>query len=581
MQGASPVRQLGGSAGLPNNTPGAYPCPTAVHRHCSAAAIHPRQRRGSWPVAPLEVPVDGSTSTTGQLSTPAAALAEPAEPDPQEPQSAERGSSSSSCAVPTNIEEAVRELELERQRTRGLEAQIRELIECVEKLRCQAENELQKSAVAEERAADAEEQQARFTEELDRERRRAGRLEDQFAELMSSVEQLTRIAREAQQQKPFAEASFEDADESELDMLKARIRDLERQAEDAGRRDHAADIRFQAKEAECAKIRQELQAVCAERAELDSLQAEHNGRMEQYLGKMIEENDRRSEALSLREARIEELGEEQCSWVSRQKELELQVESMKEENKALTSRVGAAEARSETLARDKERLTAEVMKAMAALAEQKRDLESKLSLSFQCTGTPAPASAGTGAVRSRLVAEISPEANSSGSAGRGSPAVAVPAVSVSPLPTAQVAAQSPSPQVSAPGALQEPRTPPPLSPRRLDTAVGEDSLAPTQPISAGIVVAAAAPTACSPGPPTASAAAAPAAARRAPQATREGAQAVSMARWMQKADADAMHWRGPRGAAALQVAEQRTQLPAPAGGNISGAATTGASPGGL
>lgn len=245
-----------------------------------------------------------------------------------------------SCGKAVLGPDLARELEQERQRTKDLEQQIRELVDCVEKLGRQVENEIRKSTLAQQRADAAEEQQVRFSEELERERQRAQRLEDGFQSMTQVVEQLTMEAQET--------------------------------AAAAGEHRHG--------------------------------EAEHHCKTEEYLALAVQENERRAEATAQREAGMQEVAEEQRAWLARHETLQLEefqaerrtwsarhealqleVGALSSENCELHERAGAAEVRSEALARDKERLAQEVMKAMAALAEQKRDLEAKLSVSLQAS----------------------------------------------------------------------------------------------------------------------------------------------------------------------------------------------------
>jgi len=276
----------------------------------------------------------------------------------------------------TSSADLAMELEKERRRVYDLELRVRELVAC-------AEREMQSGALAQQRADAAEEQQARFTEELELERLRAQRLEESFGGLTSVVEQLSQQAEAAalahSEAAPSSPASGpmgysgEAGAPPDRSALLDRILSLERQVEEAHRCSAASD-------SECARLRWELQAMGVERAEFQALQAEKHSKMEQQLSGLFQEKERQAEVLSEREAHMQDLDAERTAWMSRQQALELQVDALAQENKELRTRLGAAETRSEMLAFDKERLGGEVMKAMAAMAAQGASVEPVLPL---------------------------------------------------------------------------------------------------------------------------------------------------------------------------------------------------------
>mmetsp|Transcript_48506 Transcript_48506/g.135566 ORF Transcript_48506/g.135566 Transcript_48506/m.135566 type:complete len:543 (-) Transcript_48506:108-1736(-) len=324
---------------------GALPCPSpaatatqqlAVNRHGSSAAIHSKQRKESVPLAPVSPsrPMPHASFDIGNGCRKAPSVT--SGPSPMgvlpTPQLQNGGASSSASQ--------------EQERVRGLELQIRELRACVERLGHQAEAELEKTAAAQHRADAAEEQRARFTEELERERQRAQTLEESYGGLKCAVELLTRQAQEAGLARGEASAVVcggTTSGDGNCQALAARVRELEHQVEVLTAQEAAAEQRYQEKAAECADIRRELVAACAERAELDVLQAEHNGKVEQYLSRVMQENDWRAEAITEREARIEELDDERTSWMVRYRTFEAQVATLKDENQALHARIEALE----------------------------------------------------------------------------------------------------------------------------------------------------------------------------------------------------------------------------------------------
>jgi len=207
-----------------------------------------------------------------------------------------------------------RELEQERSRAKGLEIQVQDLSCCVEQLRRQADSEARKAAAAQLRADVMEEQQMKIVDELEQERQRAQRLEESFGALSQTMEQLTQTAEAAVASAPRGECP---GPSRATDRLPT---------EEASR-------------LQCDEIRFQLQAVCAERAELDVLQAEHNERMEQYVGRVMHESDRRAD----QQARIDELEEERSSLIIQQQALERQVGALAEANQELRCRLAAEE----------------------------------------------------------------------------------------------------------------------------------------------------------------------------------------------------------------------------------------------
>lgn len=303
-----------------------------------------------------------------------------------------------------------RDLEHERQRIRDLEARVQDLVSCVER-------EMQRASLAQQRADAAEqaveEQQTRFTGEVEKERQRAQRLEERFGGLVSFVEELTRQAKETACMRGDLPSGFPDlaaravpqfdgnvAEHCGQDVvptcgsllgpldhghlaeerdLASHVRALKRQLEDANGRADVATLNFEAKEAECAKMRLELRAVCAERAELDVLQAEHNGKVGEYLERMIKENDRRAEVIADRDGRLREIDEEKAELLATRRRLEHQVHDLREENRQLRSQVAAAEAHNSSLRHDTDRLASESVKGRASCADQKREMGDRLS----------------------------------------------------------------------------------------------------------------------------------------------------------------------------------------------------------
>eukprot|EP00931_Biecheleriopsis_adriatica_P103265 TRINITY_DN78124_c0_g1_i1.p1 TRINITY_DN78124_c0_g1~~TRINITY_DN78124_c0_g1_i1.p1 ORF type:complete len:558 (-),score=131.67 TRINITY_DN78124_c0_g1_i1:37-1710(-) len=347
-----------------SNMPNGIGMPS-VRRNGSTTAIHPRQRRDSGAPASLSPPRPSPQALmeNGFGVSSASTSAGPG-----------RGSNAGGAhaQVFSATANLTLELEQERQRCRNFELQSMELMAQIEKLQRQAEADVQMSAQAQRRADAAEEQQAIFTQELERERRRAQKLEESFGGLTGAVEQLTRQAQAAAMSRGEDGASSQDA---EVPLLKARIALLEQEVEAATRRAELGEKSFQAKDEECITIRRELQTVFAERAELDAIQVENDGKTALYLQEMINENNRRAGAISEREARIEELAAERVAWTDQFQALERKVEELTLENAELRQKVSVAEAT-----------------AAAAIAEHTVGLEPRPMPSLPGAAmTPAPA----------------------------------------------------------------------------------------------------------------------------------------------------------------------------------------------
>lgn len=283
------------------------------------------------------------------------------------------------------------ELEQERQRSHTLELQVQKLNAQVDFLGRQVEIEAQKTKLAQQKAGVFEEQRARFTKELEHERLRAQRLEENFGNLNQTVELLTHQAQESfLKPTPSASCVSDDHLVDGEDTQQSRMRDLERQLTAALSRADQADQSLQAKEAECSRVRQELRTVYAESEEVEALYEELNGRMDKCINRGLLDNGLLSDKNHEQYRHMNHDGAE-C----RISELESRVQSLLGENNALITRVSVAEARSEALSRDKECLAMEVMRAMSSLADQKRDLESKLSINLPYSNSAVDSSNGS------------------------------------------------------------------------------------------------------------------------------------------------------------------------------------------